>query len=196
MLTPRHWSIVSLPEYANFFRKETHLSRNMFLRIPIGNYIRHYSGCRRYGSYPCYTVASPPNNMDIVHRTARKKFSVACDFACHSFHNDGSKNSKHSSFQPDSLPDSMVVGFVFFVFVSTKRSDWSQCTRAKGKLSKCWFSYRVSACCLLSNFLYLVRLIKSSWFFFLSLRATPLKLNTFATQGRKLIPMAHGLFLM
>ena len=123
MLTPRHWSIVSLPEYANFFRKETHLSRNMFLCILIGNYIRHYSGCHRYGSYPYYTLASLPNDMDIVHRTARKKSSVACDFACHSFHNDGSKNSKHSSFQPDSLPDSMVVGFVFFVFDSTKRSD-------------------------------------------------------------------------
>ena len=146
MLTPRNWSI-SLPEYANFFRKETHLSGNMFLRIPIGNYIRHYSGCRRYGSYPCYTVASPPNNMDIVHRTARKKFSVACDFACHSFHNDGSKYSKHSSFQPDSLPDCMVV----------RKSDWSQCTRAESKLSKCWFSYRVSVSCLLSNFFYLVR---------------------------------------
>ena len=160
MLSPRHWSIVSLPEYAKFFRKETHLSRNMFLRIPIGNYIRHYSGCRRYGSYPCYTVASPPNEMDIVHRTARKKFSVACDFACHSFHNDGSKNSTHSSFQPDSSPDCMVVGWIFvFVFASMRKSDWSQCTRAESKLSKCWFSYRVSLSCLLSNFFYLLRLI-------------------------------------
>ena len=59
MLTPRNWSIL-LPEYANFFRKETHLSGNMFLRIPIGNYIRHYSGCRRHGSYPCYKIATPP----------------------------------------------------------------------------------------------------------------------------------------
>ena len=75
MLTPRNWSI-SLPEYANFFRKETHLSGNMFLRIPIGNYIRHYSGCRRHGSYPCYKIATPPNHMDIVHRTAWKKFSA------------------------------------------------------------------------------------------------------------------------
>ena len=129
MVTPRNWSI-SLPEYANFFRKETHLSGNMFLRIPIGNYIRHYSGCRRHGSYPCYKIATPPNHMDIVHRTAWKKFSVACDFACHSSHNDGSKNSKKSSFQPDTLPDCMVVGFVF-VFVSVS--------------------------CLLSNFFYLVR---------------------------------------
>ena len=121
MLTPRNWSIL-LPEYANFFRKETHLSGNMFLRIPIGNYIRHYSGCRRYGSYPCYTLESLPIDMDIVHRTARKKFSVAFESACHSFHNDGSKNSKHSSFQPDTSPDCMVVGFVF-VFVSTRKSD-------------------------------------------------------------------------
>ena len=155
MLTPRRWSIVSLPEYAKFFRKETHLSRNMFLRIPIGNYIRHYSGCRRYGSYPCYTIASLPNDMDIVHRTARKKFSVDCDFACHSFHNDGSKNSKHSRFPPDSLLDCMEVGFL--VFASTRKSDWSQCTRAESKLSKCWFSYRLSISCLLSNCYYLVR---------------------------------------
>ena len=116
MLTPRHWSI-SQPEYATFFRKETHLSRNIFLRIPIGNYIHHYSGCRRFGSYPCYTVARLPNDMDIVHRTARKKFSVASESACHSFHNDGSKNSKHSSFQPDSLLDCIV----FFVFASTTK---------------------------------------------------------------------------
>ena len=74
MPTPRHWSIVLLPEYTKFFRKETHLSRNMFLRIPIGNYIRHYSGCRRHGSYPCYKIATPPNRMDIVHRIAWKKF--------------------------------------------------------------------------------------------------------------------------
>ena len=104
----------------------------MFLRIPIGNYIHHYSGCRRFGRYPCYTLASLSNYMDTLHRIPRKKFSVACEFVCHSFHNDGSKNSKYSSSQPDSLLDCMeveveveVVFFVVFVFASKtkKKSD-------------------------------------------------------------------------
>ena len=50
-----------------------------------------------------------------------------------------------------------------FVFASTRKSNWSQCTRAESKLSKCWFSYRVSVSCLLSNFFYLVSPYKIVW---------------------------------
>ena len=57
----------------------------------------------------------------------------------------------------------MVLFEFVFVFASTRKSNWSQCTRAESKLSKCWFSYRVSVSCLLSNFFYLVRPYKIVW---------------------------------
>ena len=57
----------------------------------------------------------------------------------------------------------MVLFEFVFVFASTRKSNWSQCTRAESKLSKCWFSYRVSVNCLLSNLFYLVRPYKIVW---------------------------------
>ena len=108
-----------------FVVQKPHLVGNTFLRIPIGNYIHHYLVCHRFGSYPCYNLASPANDMGKFHRTARPAAAVVCESVSHSFRIDASKNSNWSSFQPDSFWR-YTEEATFVVSFSTRKSNSSQ----------------------------------------------------------------------